>query len=271
MDLPNSLKLIASRLHLLDAANKQMAWESLSYAGRGLGGIERGPAGAREGPRARKLGARLKSLPPDLRSSGRMRPRSGWIGWAALVLGANCDRFPVYLTTAYLANRTRDPLEVRVLRAPTSLDCRQLATTPAQAMTAAFTPGFCQVLQPGYAVPLDRTWWSLGGRSPRVTPTPGPPGCEAAVLRVAGLPDTLLVWQRREFVQAYEWVGSDALDRHGLYLERANAQLFAAGTPLIVSMPITVPLPETRCAEFPALAPAGDVANLDARDGGNAP
>jgi hypothetical protein len=77
-----------------------------------------------------------------------MRPRSGWIGWAVLALGANCDRFPAYLTTAYLVNRTRDPLEVRVLRAQTSLDCRQLATAPAQAMTAAFTPGFCQVLQP---------------------------------------------------------------------------------------------------------------------------
>jgi hypothetical protein len=67
-----------------------------------------------------------------------MRPRSGWIGRAALALAlaANYDRFPAYLTTAYLANRTRVPLEVRVLRAQTPLDCHQLATTQVQARTA---------------------------------------------------------------------------------------------------------------------------------------
>jgi hypothetical protein len=201
-----------------------------------------------------------------------MRPRFHWIPWAALIMVVgSCDRFPLYLTTAFVANRTRDPLEMRVFRPAKPLDCGPLTPATADALNSSFEPGFCQVLRPGRAAPLDREWQSLADRNPRLAPPrPVPPGCETAALRVAGLPDTLLVWRRREPIEAYPWVGDDDLDPHGIYLERAGRRLLIAGTLLITAMPFAAPLPEVSCAAFPALSPGAGEADVDGPDAGRA-
>ena len=104
-------------------------------------------------------------------------------------------------TSAFLANMTLHPLEVRLFRARGPLDCAAIASDPMHALSSAFDAELCTPLEIGGILPLDRNWSS---RAPRRNdsgaPAGGTPGadppCDAVIIRVTDLPDTLLTWQQ---------------------------------------------------------------------------
>ena len=166
-------------------------------------------------------------------------------------------------TSAFLANMTRDPLEVRLYRARGPLDCAAVASAPMNALASAFDAELCTPLEIGGIMPLDRNWTSLVPQADGGAP-PGPggadPPCDAVIVRVADLPDTLLTWQQPGQVDVQNGQGNpvadrarDALDPHGIYLERAGERILAAGSPLIASLPVTIALPDVACAALPDL------------------
>ena len=170
-------------------------------------------------------------------------------------------------TSAFLANMTLGGLEVRLYRARGPLDCAAVAAAPMDALVSAFDPELCTRLEPGAIMPLDRNWTALEARPDGgVVPGPGgaPPGpdppCDAVIIRVADLPDTLLTWQQPGQVDVNNGLKSlaadrarEALDPRGIYLERAGERIFAAGSPLIASLPVETALNDVACAILPDL------------------
>jgi hypothetical protein len=188
----------------------------------------------------------------DLRALRAPRLRRGI---AIMVGGAACLATSVVLegfrTAVYLVNRTESPLEIRVHRARLPIDC----ANPAGTLTATdFDAPTCQQLDVERVLPLDRNWSAL--RSSKVVdggPGGTAPPCDAMVLRTPGLPDTLLVWGQLEPVDILDPFDAP-LDAHGIYLERAGERLFAAGTPLITSLPVSFALPDA-CGALDGGAP----------------
>ncbi len=159
---------------------------------------------------------------------------------------------PGFRTSAYLANMTLDDLEVRVYRASGGLNCAAIAAAPAAVLAAPFVPERCTRLAPGIIMPIDRVWWDLADVSYEDAATE--PACDAVIARVTGLPDTLLTWLAVEDVDADSPVDEsvhDHLDPHGIFIERAGARLFAAGSSLISAQPVEVALPDVACGVFP--------------------
>lgn len=165
-------------------------------------------------------------------------------------------------TSAFLANMTLTPLEVRLFRVRGPLDCAAVASDPMNALSSAFAPELCTPLEIGGVLPLDRNWLTLAvppedrGRPPD---SPDPP-CDAVIIRIADLPDTLLTWQQPGQVDVPNEMDDlaadrarDALDPHGIYLERAGGRIFAASSPLIASRPSTIALPDIACEALPTI------------------
>jgi hypothetical protein len=73
------------------------------------------------------------------------------------------------------------------------------------------------------------------------------------IIRAVDLPETLLVWQQPGYVDVEDPPTDrrSTLDPHGIYLERAGDRIFAAGSPLIVSVPATIALSDMICESFP--------------------
>jgi hypothetical protein len=169
-------------------------------------------------------------------------------------------------TSAFLANMTQTPLEVRLFRARGPLDCAAVASDPMNALSSAFAPELCTPLEIGGILPLDRNWSWLGFQPDGGAPAGGAPGadppCDAVIIRVADLPDTLLTWQQPGQVDVNNEKENlaadrarDALDPHGIYLERAGGRIFAASSPLIASLPlpVTITLPDVACEGLPTI------------------
>jgi hypothetical protein len=173
------------------------------------------------------------------------------VALASVACLATSISIPGYRTSAYVANMTRDPVDVRIYRVAGALDCTQLATTPQIALAAPFVAERCMHLDPGKIAPIDRVWWPLDPvryRDPGTEP-PEPP-CDAVIVRVHGLPDTLLAWQAMDDVDVEEPVGDrahDALDPQGVYLEPAGDRLLLAGSSRISAAPSTIALPDIAC------------------------
>jgi len=136
-------------------------------------------------------------------------------------------------TSAYVVNMTLDPLEVRVFRARGPLDCAAIAAAPASALAATFDPARCRSLGPGDYMPLDQNAFE-GYPDAGASAGVGPP-CDAVVIRVADLPDTLLTWQQPGSIFMGQNTSNppalrarDELDPHAIYLERAGDRIFAA-------------------------------------------
>jgi hypothetical protein len=158
-------------------------------------------------------------------------------------------------TSAFLMNMTVQTVEVRVLRARGPLDCAQVASDPTAALASTFEPDRCARLEPGRVAPLDRNWWALDAAPDGGVSTAIDPPCDAVIIRVTDLPDTLLTWQQPGYVDVndspHDTSAGDALDPHGIYLERAGDRIYAAGSALIASRPATIVLPDVICADFP--------------------
>jgi hypothetical protein len=163
-------------------------------------------------------------------------------------------------TAAFLANMTLEPVEVRMFRARGPLDCAAVAADPTNALASAFDPELCTHLEVGGIMPLTRSWWALEAPPDGGPPPALDPPCDAVIIRVPDLPDTLLTWQQPAAVdvdnsQAHPVAerARDGLDPHGIYLERAGDRIFAAGSPLITSQPATIALPDVACGALPDL------------------
>jgi hypothetical protein len=201
-----------------------------------------------------------------------LRPRRA-AGAGPVILGAVAclaTSVPVhgFYASAFLVNMTLEPREVRLYRARGPLDCAALAATPASALASAFDPELCVPLEVGGVMPLDRNW-------SRLFPSDTDPPCDAVVIRVADLPDTLLTWQKLDQVIVDDERGHEAgrarlrLDPHGIYLEQAGDRVFAASSPLITALPAPIALPDVACASLPDLD--GGRAGDGAADAGAAP
>ncbi len=163
-------------------------------------------------------------------------------------------------TSAFLVNMTLKPVEVRMFRVRGPLDCAAVSADPTTALASAFDPELCTHLEIGGIMPLTRSWWALEAPPDGGAPPSEDPRCDAVIIRVADLPDTLLTWQHLESVDVDNNPGHpvaskarDGLDPHGIYLERAGAQLFAAASPLITARPATIALPDVACGALPDL------------------
>lgn len=163
-------------------------------------------------------------------------------------------------TSAFLINMTVEPLEVRTYRARGPLDCAALTSEPSSALASAFDPEICTSLMPGRIMPLDRNWWPLDAPPDGGAPTGADPPCDAVIIRVADLPDTLLTWQQPGQVDVDDNRGNpvaskarDRLDPRGIYLERAGDRLYAAASPLITSQPAATALSDVACSALPDL------------------
>jgi hypothetical protein len=173
-----------------------------------------------------------------------------------------------FFSSAFLVNMTLQPREVRLYRARGPLDCAAVAATPATALASAFDPELCVPLAVGGVMPLDRNWYLS-------VPNGIDPPCDAVIIRVADLPDTLLTWQQPDKVIVDDRTGHEAsqarfrLDPQGIYLEQAGQRVFAAPSSLITSSPAPIALPDVACASLPDLD--GGRAGDGAADAGAAP
>lgn len=203
----------------------------------------------------------LAVLPLAWRIAGTSTPARGERLRPAVILGAfACLATSVAVTglytSAYLVNMTLDPMEVRVFRARGPLDCAAIASAPASALFATFDPARCRRLGPGQYMPLDQD--AFEGYPDAGAPAGAGPPCDAVIIRVADLPDTLLTWQQPGSVFMGENTSNppalrarDELDPHAIYLERAGDRIFAAASPLITSQSATIVLPDVACDAFP--------------------
>jgi hypothetical protein len=128
------------------------------------------------------------------------------------------------------------------------------------ALASAFDPELCVHLDPGGIMPVDRNWSFADSQYDSPPAGASDPPCDAVIIRVADLPDTLLAWQQPGYVNATHPAGETygantrgAHDAHGIYLERAGKRLFAVGSPLIASLPATIALPDVACDALPDL------------------
>ncbi len=191
---------------------------------------------------------------PALTPSGRLRRAVPAILGAAACLATSPEPVVGYHTSAFVENMTVNPLEILVYRAAGTFDCAELAADPATALSSSFMPESCTDVGPGGVLPIDRHWSPFKDTLDAGTPPVLDPDCDAVILRVRDLPDTLLVWGPHDYVDVERLpsYGDDhPLDPHGIYLERAGTSLFAAGSTLITSMPATVALADAACAALP--------------------
>ena len=86
-------------------------------------------------------------------------------------------------------------------------------------------------------LPIDKNPSTLQDLIRDATPPPANPPCDAVIVRVIDLPDTLLVWQALDDVDVEDMASDPAgvsspLAPHAIYLEQAGDRLFAASSPL---------------------------------------
>ena len=134
------------------------------------------------------------------------------------------------------------------------------------ALASAFDAELCTPLEIGGIMPLDRNWSSLasqvdGGAAGRRPPQGADPPCDAVIIRVADLPDTLLTWQQPGQIDVQTTVttigprtGRATRWTHtgSTWNARVSGSL-AARSPLIASLPVTIALPDVACAALPDL------------------
>jgi hypothetical protein len=74
--------------------------------------------------------------------------------------------------------------------------------------------------------------------------------CDRVVLRIEGLPDTMLSWGSVEDIDVLQ-DGGIGLDENGIYIERAGSSLRVAGSSSVTATPLATALPEFDCAALP--------------------
>jgi hypothetical protein len=202
-------------------------------------------------PVAWRLVARARSRAPGRSARAREAVQVS-LGAAACLATSSVE--PATTSQAFLTNVTFDTIAVQVFRPTGSLDCAARTGPPGGMLDASlFSPGVCWRIGSQEALPLGD---SLRGAD-------GPPACGAAVIRTAGLPDTLLSWgpigaivvPSRETIDDLARIPPEVAD-HLVYLERGGGRLYAAGTALISSEAVVLPAPDVPdcAAATPALS-----------------
>lgn len=201
-------------------------------------------------------GARCSAPPSSTPPPGARRRGAVPVILGAVACLATSQSLPIgFHSSAFLANMTLEPVEVRLFRPLGPLDCAQVASVPASALESPLAPERCVRLGAGRVLPLDRNGWATEAPPDAGTVPALDPPCDAVIIRTRDLPDTLLIWKQPGYVDVEDPIASTAragIDPHGIYLERAGDQIFAAGSSLITSVPITVALPDIVCGAFPA-------------------
>jgi hypothetical protein len=126
----------------------------------------------------------------------------------AVVLGsaaclATSTGYSLIATRIYLLNTARHSADVRIFRSAQPLSCNDDPEVAVSSATFLFES--CRRAEPFHSVPLDHDHHRIGG--PMLESSGPARPCDAVVLRIAGLPDTVIYWRdgddKRE---AEEWV-----------------------------------------------------------------
>jgi len=171
------------------------------------------------------------------------------LGTAGLALGAlaciaSSEAGPSITTAAYFVNTTHDSIALSIFRASEPIDCDALAKDPETILqSTAFVTEQCAGATSWKTIPLDLDW--DGPDRDEQAPKGPSRECDAVVLRVDGLPDTVVFWSGLPQIDVYE-EESMSDDPHALYLERVGDQLFLE------------PSSQIRIATTSVTLPAGD-------------
>jgi hypothetical protein len=164
-----------------------------------------------------------------------------------------------YVTSAYVVNKTRAPLDVRIYRAAQPLDCSLLAGDAAGSLgPESFELESCEQLEPLSVTPLDRGWQKHDDTGLiEQDDYSGPPlPCEAVLVHSEATGLVLLFWDHQAKIEVdahYE----PPPERHGVFIERAGDRVYLVGSELIEARAVSWAQPPGNC---------GDVL-----DGGEAP
>lgn len=201
--------------------------------------------------------AALSVLPLAWRLSQCERPGHGHVPLRLAVhrLGALVGAFACvatsrdvasFQTAAYLVNLTHRDVDVVLFRANVPPDCAVVATDPRSLLGPEdFVFERCWSATSSTTVPLDADWREVSDKAspPDAGPLPPPRACDAVIIRIAGMPDTAVFWNRVSKVDSTD--GADRADPHALQLEQFGESLVIEGTTLLDTWPVEWPLPPT--------------------------
>jgi len=191
-----------------------------------------------------------RALEPTLDPKRRRVSHQLAIGLGALGCIATSTGRPYgYASSAYLVNLTPQDRPLTLLRVTTELDCSQLE---AAALAADFAGEFCTTAGVELAVPLDRDFvGGYDGEGYRAATRVDPP-CDAVVLRVPHLADTLLFWQTTPNQLGVGGTREQMIaDPDAAVLEEAKGNLFATGSARLGVLPFPRTLPAIDCKTLP--------------------
>jgi hypothetical protein len=187
------------------------------------------------------LSRTLSSPPSPRRERGAGGVRS-WLDRAGVALGgvacmATSQTTPPgtasWNTDAFVVNRTRDPIDLRIRWVSAAMDCTRVARDPEailrREMFSAQPVTFR--IDPSETFPLDRIAAAMAGAGAGTPSQMTPRACDAVLLQADGLPTTGVFWQsgtsQRVPVTLAEGETTSAL---GVTLETNNAELRASAT-----------------------------------------
>lgn len=193
--------------------------------------------------RARGMRLRLHALAAALGGLGCLATSAEW---------------QTVYTVAYLANMTPGKRTVMVFHMPVLPECADPTSTASTLSAADFEPAFCSTLDPGAVVPLDRAFAGFDSTYRELYEAT----CRFAVLRVAGVPDSLVAWRDEDPVELrfahLEW--NDLLvDDNAVVLEQAGKELTLTGSDRVQLTRFEGSLPNVDCADVPGRGSYGFV------------
>ena len=196
-------------------------------------------------PAAWWLTGRRAPATPAEPAPARLRERLLVIAGACACMATSLPPDPYQTFDLSLVNRTSGIRAVALYKAdPAALDCAAIEAGDLTSLTGAtFSSPTCAELAPGKSARLGVTIAVSDGG----TPPPdagGGAGCDAAVIRAAGLADMVLTWP----AIAREIADRDAAQ---IYLEEAGSGLYVAGTDFVDAAPAAFTLPASGCPGTP--------------------
>jgi len=199
--------------------------------------------------------ARAAAADRDRRAVGTLHVAGAILGGVACL--ATSEVLVEYRSAAWLVNTTHNEHETLLYRPSAPLDCAAARVDPQSILSPElFAFESCRVVKPFDFVPLDQDWADVSEEP--MTPNPYDAGhreCDAVVLRIKGLPDTVVFWDgvRQTTISTNGSVTADNTDARAIFLEQFGDTLVLGHGRLFSSWSVTWDLPPQvgGCREAP--------------------